>query len=197
MQIKMKHFEMMLNENGLKKADIDYFKYVFYDINPVGRNLVSIQIGWLFYYLIQKEGKYQLLVNDFNQPSLELTDELDFSLTIRRDQLQFLNRYRMYEESSIFHQKIVCDKDILNGNAFYMERAWVDDESDSGWFIGFLDEKQEVEYEAIYAYELLQKKPSVVPFLMAPIGTLIVIEEDVIKSVVNENNEELIEHRLI
>lgn len=197
MQIKMKHFDMLLNEEGLTKTDIDYLKIVLYDINPKGRESVAIQVGWIFYYLSEKEGKYQLFVNELNDLALRLTDELQFSLNIHKEQRRFLKEHGMSEESSAFHQKIVCDRNVLSGNSFYMERTFVDDESDSGWFIGSLDDQLEQEYEAIYAHELLGKKPSLIPFLMAPYGTLIIIKENDIVSIVNENNEELVEHREI
>jgi len=88
-----------------------------------------------------------------------------------------------------FCDKIVAAKNVLELDNIYLERTKGCEKGDSGWYIGPVnDEHNAEEYEALYAYELLKLRPSLIRVLTLPFEYLVIFEKDELKAVVNERN---------
>lgn len=72
-----------------------------------------------------------------------------------------------------------------------MERIEPDlEKGDSGWFINTLeDDSEDIEYEAIYAFQLLYLRPEIMSVLILPPEFIVLVDKNTIEKVINEKNE--------
>ncbi|PDY46429.1 immunity protein Imm33 domain-containing protein [Bacillus pseudomycoides] len=150
----------------------------------------SIQVGWSIYFLDKREDGYHIIVHDYTKnPFEDMTDDLTISLWILLTQVSFLKPLTIEGELLRFCDKIVAAKNVLELDNIYLERTKGCEKGDSGWYIGPVnDEHNAEEYEALYAYELLKLRPSLIRVLTLPFEYLVIFEKDELKAVVNERN---------
>ncbi|PEI96413.1 hypothetical protein CN679_01370 [Bacillus pseudomycoides] len=150
----------------------------------------SIQVGWSIYFLDKREEGYHIIVHDYTKnPFEDMTDDLTISLWILLTQVSFLKPLTIEGELLRFCDKIVAAKNVLELDNIYLERTKRCEKGDSGWYIGPVnDEHNAEEYEALYAYELLKLRPSLIRVLTLPFEYLVIFEKDELKAVVNERN---------
>lgn len=69
-----------------------------------------------------------------------------------------------------------------------MERIEPDlEKGDSGWFINTLeDDSEDIEYEAIYAFQLLYLRPEIMSVLILPPEFIVLVDKNTIEKVINE-----------
>ncbi|CAI8760159.1 MULTISPECIES: immunity protein Imm33 domain-containing protein [Bacillus] len=150
----------------------------------------SIQVGWSIYFLDKREDGYHIIIHDYTKnPFEDMTDDLTISLWILLTQVSFLKPLTIEGELLRFCDKIVAAKNVLELDNIYLERTKGCEKGDSGWYIGPVnDEHNAEEYEALYAYELLKLRPSLIRVLTLPFEYLVIFEKDELKAVVNERN---------
>ncbi|MDF2086308.1 immunity protein Imm33 domain-containing protein [Bacillus pseudomycoides] len=150
----------------------------------------SIQVGWSIYFLDKREEGYHIIIHDYTKnPFEDMTDDLTISLWILLTQVSFLKPLTIEGELLRFCDKIVAAKNVLELDNIYLERTKGCEKGDSGWYIGPVnDEHNAEEYEALYAYELLKLRPSLIRVLTLPFEYLVIFEKDELKAVVNERN---------
>ena len=69
-----------------------------------------------------------------------------------------------------------------------MQRTGDVEKGDSGWYIGPVEDNDNPELYALYAYQLLKIKPEIIQVLALPYDFMVVFEGNEIKAVLNEND---------
>ncbi|MEJ8294379.1 hypothetical protein WKI45_16245 [Delftia tsuruhatensis] len=180
----------------------DWLLNVLIKMHQSGRVLEdgkSIQLGWSTLFLRrQQDGDLIVCEPNFaRDPFSEEVPGATCTLKIQASQMEFASRVKIVPEVTKFQEKIVLEKGCLSVERIYMTRAHPDrDAGDSGWFIGsqksndvILSGNASSEFEAIYAYELLQLRPELFPALILPSGFMVMAGSGGIIGVVNSENE--------
>lgn len=154
---------------------------------------VKIQFGWSFLIFRNFDDNQLILCEpDFSRnPFSEEKNSIDSTLEVQALQNSFAKRCGVDPIATLFKDKIILVKGCLNKEKLFMERIEPDLENgDSGWFIKTMeDDSEDVEYEAIYAFQLLKLRPELMSVLMLPPGFIVLVDKNTIEKVINEKNE--------
>jgi hypothetical protein len=155
----------------------------------------KIQIGWSVLTLKEKDGGLDLIVYepDFaGNPLEELREGAFFTLLVLAQQNSVLNKLKMEGVPALFYGKVVYAKGVLDQEKIYLERSRDVSKSDSGWYVGSVEDKSsEPELEAGYVYQLLQRRPETMSALTLPEGYLAIFTGNHIDAIVNEENQNI------
>lgn len=153
----------------------------------------SFQVGWSLYYLHEKEtGNFILTTPDYsNNPFEDITEDLTVALWVQLEQGHFLRKLNVDGLSIKFSDKIILTKGVLELEKIYLQRTGDVEKGDSGWYIGPVEDNDAIELYALYAYQLLKIKPEIIQVLALPNEFMVVFEENEIKAVLNENDEDV------
>lgn len=207
---------MKLNELKKCTANINDKDIIFYHSNPndiVGlfielltkedsqfhiiEDNKIIQIGWNFFVIKKAENKYQIFAVDYtNNPFKDVTDDLTLSLNILKEQLLMVKKTGMVsDDTTSFQDTVLVRKTALNSKNLYFLRQDNKNGKYSGWYMGDLNDSESSDntndYQNIYEYELLSLCPKAISIMNLPIGTLAVIADNEIVSIVDADNNEL------
>jgi hypothetical protein len=154
-----------------------------------------IRVGWSLIRLYRRGDELHLFEPDFDlDPFSDIRDDVSCTLKVLAVQLEFSKRLGIDSPTDwAFNDKIVLSKGCLSEEKIYLERSPTDSAGDSGWYIGPADKKDRPkQYEAIYAYQLLKLRPSLMPLLGLPYGFMAVINDKKIEVVLDPNNKNLL-----
>lgn len=77
-------------------------------------------------------------------------------------------------------------------DSIYLQRSSNCEKGDSGWYIGPVNEEDNIEeLEAFYAYQLLKIRPELIKVLASPFEYMIIFEKEEIQAVLNENDKDI------
>lgn len=195
--------------NGIKYTikvdDMLYFQSqalwrAIYDI-PVGRlkDGFKIQIGFSLYILQKAISGYCIVTPDYEStPFLKVNEDLTLAFWIQMEQLDMLQKYHINGETIRFDDKIAVAKGSIVKPKICLQRFR--DLGGSGWCVNEIFQNKDgkfsnvdtTEYESIYAYQLLNIRPSVLKALMLPYDYIVVIGGDDIIELLNEKDESII-----
>lgn len=195
--------------NGIKYTikvdDMLYFQSqvlwrAIYDI-PVDRlkDGFKIQVGFSLYILRKMTSGYCIVTPNYETtPFLEFTDDLTLAFWIQMEQLEMLQKYRINGEPIRFDDKIAVAKGSIVKPKICLQRFR--DLGGSGWCVneiiqdknGRFSNVDTSEYESIYAYQLLNIRPSILKLLMLPYDYIVVIDEDDIIEILNEKDKSIV-----
>lgn len=154
---------------------------------------VKIQFGWSFLIFRNFDDNQLILCEpDFSRnPFSEEKNSIDSTLEVQALQNSFAKRCGVDPIATLFQDKIILVKGCLNKEKLFMERIEPDlEKGDSGWFINtFEDDSENIEYEAIYVFQLLKLRPELMSVLMLPPGFIVLVDRNTIEKVINEKNE--------
>ncbi len=160
---------------------------------PKIENGTSIFFGWSRLVVIEKSGKLILHEPDFiGNPFKDYLPQVDITLEIAAQQASFLNHLKVEGVDIKYSDKIITIKDCLERGRIYLERSEIKDEGDSGWYIAEIDDTIKEEYDTIYSYQLLQKRPILMQLLALPPGFLVVVDNNEIIQVFNSKGEDIL-----
>ena len=153
---------------------------------PVGRlkDGFKIQIGFSLYILQKAISGYCIVTPDYEPtPFLKVTEDLTLAFWIQMEQLD---------------DKIAVAKGSIVKPKICLQRFR--DLGGSGWCVNEIFQNKDgkfsnvdtTEYESIYAYQLLNIRPSVLKALMLPYDYIVVIDGDDIIELLNEKDESII-----
>jgi hypothetical protein len=164
--------------NGLfnKLAELD-------KIGPAITNGSSIQFGWSRLLLKGNEDELIIYEPDFSgNPFKDYVPSIDNTLKILVEQAVLLNNFGIEGVTAKYSDKIVITKNCLSKSKIYLERTSSDEEDDSGWFIGEVDDINTDDsidnYDVIYVFQLLNIRPTLMQVLVLPPGFLVVFFQD-------------------
>jgi hypothetical protein len=87
--------------------------------------------------------------------------------------------------------QIVLVKGLSPGMRVYLERIESESPGNSGWYVGFTDDTEVQEHEAIRIADLLAANPDLEAMLELPAGTLIVLSGTALEAVIDQHNQPL------
>ncbi len=104
---------------------------------------------------------------------LQLNGDVTRSVTVLADQSSCVSELGVEPLPVAFDHKVVIARGCLSAHRIYLERMAKDDEdeTDSGWFVGFVDgEGDNSDFEHVFCFQLLALRPALVPLLLLPEG---------------------------
>ncbi|HEU0033533.1 MAG TPA: hypothetical protein VFQ53_23035 [Kofleriaceae bacterium] len=147
-----------------------------------------ITLGWSRLSLRAEAGQLVVCEPRFDGNALvETRDDITRSLAILVEQSSLVSHLGVASQPTAYDQWITVAVGALDQPRCYAERQHTDDPDDSGWYIGPSDpSKLEVECERIRAYELLHRRPALLPALALPTGYLIAFDGASIEAVLDD-----------
>jgi hypothetical protein len=170
---------------------------------------MTVEIGWAVLTLAKEDdGAYHICEPNYGEDPFEsLVDDVTVTMYILTQQQEFSMHTGTAETAQfpLFDETIVLWKGALEAESIYLERGEPsedeeDGSKDSGWYIGLADEDEveqdnetvsEDDYEAIYVYELLSRRPVLMQVLGLPAGYSVVFDGDDIDGVYDEDGDDL------
>ena len=140
-----------------------------------------IEAGFSTFTLSYHDGGYDIAAPDYtDDPFTVLTTELTMALLIQYKQVYFLKKQGVMGQTVHYYDKVAVAKGALESSTISIHRY--DDLGGSGWSVDLytVDENgkavpvESEEYEAVYAYELINKRPELVDALALPYGYIVV-----------------------
>ena len=151
------------------------------------KNGFSFEVGFSIFYLIEKSGDYCIVAPDYKKdPFSDTTEDLTIALWMQLEQTHLLRLYNLQWEDVRFDDKIIVAKNALHDGVISMQRFSDCSKGDSGWCVKSVDNCENEEYEAFFAYQLLEFRPALIKALALPYEYLVVFEGDRISAILNE-----------
>ncbi|MBQ8966823.1 hypothetical protein [Ruminococcus sp.] len=154
-------------------------------------------------FLLSEHGKgYDIAAPDYtDDPLTALNTDLTLALHIQYRQVLLLHKYGVVGKAVHFYDKLAVAKGALEKPNISMQRFG--DLGGSGWSVqNFVyDEKGSArlvdaeDYEGVYAYELLTRRPELIDVLCLPDGYIAVFKGEELVQLLDDENNELIQHR--
>ncbi len=165
-------------------------------MNSTGKEMfdgTTIQLGWSILSLRSSGSTLCVCEPNFDtNPFRETRDDLTCTLTIQAQQNEVLRKLGLDGVPAVFDEKIVLSKECLSMQRVYLERSAGNVKGDSGWFVGPAESApKRTEHEAVYVYQLLRLRPTLMQVLALPPGFMVVLDGNLIEAVLNERNENL------
>lgn len=193
--------------NGVKyRLSVDesltpYSEVLFRALRSVPANAMrdgyKFEIGFSVFICVTEEDGYRILAPDYiNSPFINTTEDLTIPLWIMFEQVELLNKYGVGGIPTRFDDEIVIADSALDSRIISMQRYSDLGKGASGWCIEAVQENEDgsmgtestTRYESIYAYQLLQKRASLIKALVLPYDYLVVFDGDEIGEILNEND---------
>lgn len=193
--------------NGVKyRLSVDeslapYCEVLFRALRSVPANTMrdgyKFEIGFSVFICVTEEDGYRILAPDYiNSPFINTTEDLTIPLWIMFEQVELLNEYGVGGIPTRFDDEIVIADSALDSRIISMQRYSDLGKGASGWCIEAVQENEDgsmgtestTRYESIYAYQLLQKRASLIKALVLPYDYLVVFDGDEIGEILNEND---------
>ena len=157
----------------------------------------KFEIGFSVFTCKAKDDGFTIVAPDYlNSPFLNTTDDLTIPLWILMEQTTLLNEYKADGVPTRFDEEIVIAENALSSSLICLQRFSDLGKGASGWCVESIEKRQDDKYRIIetkkyhscYAYELLQKRESLIKALAFPYGYLIVFDTDNIVEILDEND---------
>jgi hypothetical protein len=161
-------------------------------------------------FVAHDDGSLHMYEPDFeNDPLENAVDDITVTLMLIT-QHQFMISATKTEDSAIiprFDDTVVLRKGVLQEDRIFLERAALDPEAEqySGWYIGSMSEHEQPEdgtavqldeesfseddYEALYVYQLIELRPTLVQLLCLPPEYAVILDGSTIEGVFNADGE--------
>ena len=151
------------------------------------RDGYKLELGFTLFTCTATDNGYQIVAPDYlNAPFLHTTDDLTIALWVLLEQTKLLRTYGISGTATRFDDEIVVAKNALEHPVLSLQRFSDLGKGASGWCVEAQEETPEGSfgtvpaegYEAIYAYQLLQKRPSLIKVLALPYEYLVILDGD-------------------
>lgn len=194
------NFSVSADESLISQAQVLFRAIKTIPIEKV-RDGFKFEIGFSVFICIGTNDGYKIAVPDYlNSPFFNTTDDLTIALWVLLEQTELLNMYGIEGVSTRFDDEIVIAKNALENPIISLQRYSDLGKGASGWCVEAIEEKSDgrfqtiatKDYESIYVYQLLQKRPSLIKALALPYEYLAVFDGDEINQILNENNQSII-----
>lgn len=177
----------------------------------------TVELGWsLITFVKDDAGRLVACEPDFSEEPFEnVIADVTMTLHIVAEQGYIITHTKTEETAQIprFDDTIILETGALEAEHIYLERSPREEdeddeeegsETDSGWFIGIVDEDadedkeiSEDDFEACYVYELIASRPELMNVLGLPPGYIVTFVRDEIETIIDENDNDVwnIEHK--
>jgi len=153
-----------------------------------------IRFGWSDLKLSLYGDELVLMEPDFSSnPLRDYLPQVTVTLEVLTEQVTLLKRLSVSTLDINYRQDVIIAKGCLQKSNIYLERTETKEKDDSGWFIG----ETEVDYaeddlEAIYVFEIYQRRKELMQFLILPPQYLVVINNNHTEAILNSANENVL-----
>ena len=157
-----------------------------------------IRAGFSTFLLSEHNGGFDIAAPDYtDDPLTALTTDLTLALHVQYRQVYLLHKYGIPGKAVHFYDKIAAAKGALDKKNISMHRFA--DLGGSGWVIETYDigENGEAvrvpaeEYESVYAYELITRRPELVDILCLPDDYLAVFEGEELIDIIDDERRSI------
>jgi len=155
---------------------------------PALRDGTTIEFGWAPLRLRAADGGLLVCEPDFDgNPWQDWAPTVDRTLRVLSGQVALLNTLGVAGVPARFDDKVVAARGCLDVPRIYLERVTPEAAHDSGWYIDTVDgpdtPRPPDELEGLYVYQLLARRPPVLPLLALPPGYLAVMNGDEVEGI--------------
>lgn len=162
------------------------------------KNRLKIEMGFSVFELEENEDGYTIVASDYEtSPFSEKTADLTLACLIQIEQTEILQKYGIDGEKIRFFDEIAVAKGAISKPHICLQRF--KDLGGSGWCINEIIMENDryaladaSEYETIFAYQLLELRPSILRVLLLPYDYMIIINEDEILEILDQNDKSVI-----
>lgn len=161
----------------------------------------KLELGFSIFTFIATTDGYQIVAPDYlNNPFQSTTDDLTLALWILFQQSTLIRKTGVDAVPTRFDDQVVVAQCALEQEVISLQRFPDLGPGASGWCVeaiekepdGQLQAVSESEFEALYAYQLLQKRPSLIKALALPYNYLVVFDGDEIQEILNDQDESVL-----
>ena len=159
-------------------------------------NLVNgarFQIGWSILKLVATPKGLILCEPDFDSdPFQRFREDVSSTLAVLSAQRDLVSKVGCEPEEVRFDDKVIIFKGCLDESGLYGQRS-PPSTGDSGWYFGPTREHRAPtvnDLEAVWVYELLHRKPALLPALCLPANWMVVWEGSEIVGIADPDNRE-------
>lgn len=194
-------FSVSADESIISLAQILFRAIVRIPVERI-KDGYKFEMGFSVFICAATDTGFKIVVPDYlSSPFSNTAEDLTVALWILLEQTEMLKGYGIEGVPTRFDDEIVVAKNALESPAISLQRYSDLGKEASGWCIEALKEKadgtyqmvQAEGYESIYAYQLLQKRSSLLKVLVLPYEYVVVVMGDEIVEILNENDESLME----
>ncbi len=168
-----------------------------HDRGPAIRDGTTIRFGWSLLTLAGAGHELEVCEPDFlADPLRERLPQVEFTLRVVSQQAALLTSLRVEGLDAGYRDRVVTAKGSLDASRIYLERSEPERPEDSGWYIGPVEEPERAaeDLEALYVYEIFQKRQPLMAALALPHGCLVVFQDSLIEAVFDSSGTR-IDHR--
>jgi hypothetical protein len=198
-KFQLGHIQLIVNCDSDYQAQVDDLFAKLVELDKKGPSLgngTAIDFGWS--RLVLKGSKTELVVNEpdfFHDPFHHFLPRVDFTMKVLISQVSILNYLQIEGVTASFSDQVILRKNCLNKDKIYLERSEDIQERDSGWYIAEVDtingDDSLENYENMYVYQLLQRRPEIMQLLALPPGYMVVMVKDSIIQVFNPEGKDV------
>lgn len=164
------------------------------------RDGYTFEVGFSVFTCLQEKDGYRLLSPDYRtSPLTNTTEDLSVALWVLLEQALLLKQCGVSGVPVRFDDELVIAAGALDGTCISLQRFSELGKDASGWCIeawqeteGGIVPAEASSYQAIYAYELLQKRPALIKVLALPFEHMAIFRENKLIAALNEKNEDLL-----
>lgn len=165
-----------------------------------GKGLVdgaTIQIGWAVLSLRQRGSELWICEPNFSKdPLKDIRPDVTVTLMVLGQQREVMARLGEGLDflAVRFDEMILIAKGCLAEPRLYLHHRWEKEGTDSGWYIGVVDQELENtpdNFEKIFAYQLLQSRPELLQVLILPREYIAYFDGERLEGISDENDEEV------
>jgi hypothetical protein len=154
----------------------------------------KIHYGWVTLTLNKKDNLLEICEPDFINHDLQRhIANLDLTLKVLAEQSILHHQLNIIPQSISYLDSILVTKDCLKEIDIYIERQKPVRDSDSGWYIGSVDNNasKEKEFYSIKVYELLQLRPEIMAALTLPEKYIAVFSDKKLIEILDQNDNQI------
>lgn len=152
----------------------------------------TVQVGWSILKLVPSANGAVLCEPNFmGDPFNEFQPSVEITLRVLAEQRALLERAGCDPLPWRFDEKVVLRRGALEATRIYAERQ-IPKEGDSGWYVGIANDQSVIptveDMEALWAYQLLERRPELLAAFALPIGWMTVWDGRALEALVDEKN---------
>lgn len=156
---------------------------------PAGslREGFTFRMGWSLYDLAREGEVLFVRSPDYSRdPATDRTGDLTVALWVHLSQVHLLHAVHAPGHVTKFNDKVVLERGAFEARTVTLRRTAPTSSGDSGWFLGIIDDDEDgaqPELEAVYAYQILGRRRSLMQALALPPGWVVGFEGDDVAAV--------------
>lgn len=155
---------------------------------------IRIQFGWTLLTLKPRNGDVVVCEPDYAADAFrDSVEDVTRTLWVQAQQCDLLRQLGLDAHVARFRDKVVIARSCLEERRVFLQRQRVEEAGDSGWFIGSVQEHTDSEsnYESLYVYQVLIRRPSLLRVMSLPPDYVAVFDDDHLESILDPQDRHI------